>query len=147
MAAWVRGINKAQGAEFCMTSQAEVVGLKVAKALSYVCRHRDELAELLDEDDATLRAVEAAVGSPAADDGSLTALLDALHAAIRRAGDPSGVYGETGRSVMPAGVADLDVVYRCPLQLCIGRSGHEVDNAPHCRFALADTALIRERLP
>lgn len=131
-----------------MTNQAEVVGLRMATALSYVCRHRNELAELLDEDDVALRAVEAAVGSLAADDASLTALLDALHTAVRRAGDLSGVYGATGRSVMSAGVADLDVVYRCPLQLCIGRSGHEVDDdVPHCRLAPADTALIRERLP
>ncbi|OPF80504.1 hypothetical protein VT50_0212635 [Streptomyces antioxidans] len=56
-----------------MTSQAEVVGLRTAKALSYVCGHRDELAAILDEDDDALRAVEAAVGSPAADYVSLTA--------------------------------------------------------------------------
>jgi hypothetical protein len=131
-----------------MTSQAEVVGLRIARALSYVCGHRDELAALLDEDAVALHAVEAAIGSPAADDASLTALLDALHAAVRRAGDPSGVHGGAGRSVMPAGVADLDVVYRCPLRLCVGRSGHEVDDdVPRCRFAPAETALIRERLP
>ncbi|NEW72002.1 hypothetical protein [Streptomyces rhizosphaericus] len=131
-----------------MTSQAEVVGLRTAKALSYVCGHRDELAAILDEDDDALRAVEAAVGSPAADYVSLTALLDALHAAVRRAGDPTGVYGQTGRSVTPAGVAHVDIVYRCPLQLCIGRSGHEVDDdEPRCQFAPARMALIRERLP
>ncbi|MER7038008.1 hypothetical protein [Streptomyces microflavus] len=131
-----------------MTSQAEVGGLRIAKALSYVCAHRDELAALLDEDDAALRAVGAVVGGPAADTVSLTALLDALHAAVRRAGDPSGVYGGSGRSVMPAGVADVDVVYRCPLQMCIGRSTHEVhDDLPRCQFASAETALIRERLP
>ncbi|MFE2627465.1 hypothetical protein ACFXDP_05940 [Streptomyces sp. NPDC059374] len=146
MAAW--WINKEQGAGFCMTSQADVVGLRIAKALSYVCGHRDELATLLDEDAAALRAVEAAVGRPPADDVSLAALLDALHAAVRRAGDPSGVYGGSGRSAMPAGVADLDVVYRCPLQLCIGRSGHEVDDdVPRCQLSPAEKALIRERLP
>ncbi|MER6460444.1 hypothetical protein ABT278_08240 [Streptomyces sp. NPDC001228] len=146
MAAW--WINKEQGEGFCMTSQAEVVGLRIAKALSYVCGHRDELATLLDEDTAALRAVEAAVGRPPADDVSLAALLDALHAAVRRAGDPSGVYGGSGRSAIPAGVADQDVVYRCPLQLCIGRSGHEVgDDVPRCRFTPAEKALIRERLP
>ncbi|MHB6910205.1 hypothetical protein [Streptomyces sp. CB02959] len=146
MAAW--WINKAQGEEFCMTSQVEVGGLRSAKALSYVCAHRDELAALLAEDGAALRAVEAVVGRPPADDGSLTALLDALHTAVRHAGDPSGVYGGTGRSVMPTGVADLEVVYRCPLQLCIGRSGYEVDDGvPRCQFASGETALIRERLP
>ncbi|MFC9608610.1 hypothetical protein ACFTTN_34925 [Streptomyces niveus] len=130
-----------------MTSQVEVGGLRIAKALSYVCGHRDELATLLDEDDAALRAVEAAVGRPPAD-FSLTTLLDALHAAVRCAGDPSGVYGGTGRNVTPAGVADLDVVYRCPLQLCIGRSGSEADDdVPRCQFAPGETALIRERLP
>ncbi|WP_086823303.1 hypothetical protein [Streptomyces sp. NRRL B-24572] len=131
-----------------MTSQADTVGLRVAKALSYVCGHQDELAALLDEDDDALRALEAAVGRPAADDVSLLALLDTLHTAVRGAGDPSGVYGAMGRSVMPAGVGDLDVVYRCPLQVCIGRSGHEVDeDVPRCRFAPAGTVLIRERLP
>ncbi|WP_019065467.1 hypothetical protein [Streptomyces prunicolor] len=146
MAAW--WINKTQGVEFYMTSQVEVGGLRIAKALSYVCSHRDDLAALLDEDDAALCAVEAAVGGPPADDISLTALLDALHTAVRGAGDPSGVYGGTGRGVMPAGVADLDVVYRCPLQLCIGRSGPEADNdLPRCQFAPGETALIRERLP
>lgn len=131
-----------------MTSQAEAVGLRIAKALSYVCGHQDELAALLDEDDDALRSLEAAVGRPAADDVSLLALLDALHTAVRGAGDPSGVYGAMGRNVMPAGVGDLDVVYRCPLQVCIGRSGHEVDDdVPRCRFAPAGTALIRERLP
>ncbi|MEV0301339.1 hypothetical protein [Streptomyces prasinus] len=143
-----RGITEHRGAKFCMTSQAEVADLKTAKALSYVCGHRDELVELLAEDDAALRTLEAAVGRPATDGIALTALLDTLHAAVRHAGDPSGVYGGTGRSVLPAGVADQDVVYRCPLQLCIGRSGHEVgDDVPRCRFAPAETALIRERLP
>ena len=130
-----------------MTSQAEVGGLKTAKALSYVCRYRDDLAALLDEDDAPLRAVEAAVRRPPADDAAFTALLDALHSAVRRAGDPSGVYGGTGRSLGLAGVADLEAVYRCPLQLCIGRSGHEVgDEVCRCHFAPGETALIRERL-
>ncbi|QIB44486.1 hypothetical protein [Streptomyces aureoverticillatus] len=146
MAPW--WINKAQGAEFCMTSQVGVGGLRIAKALSYVCGHRDELVALLDEDVTALRAVEAVVGRPPVDDVSLTALLDALHAAVRRAGDSSGVYGAVGRSVMSAGVADLDVVYRCPLQLCIGRSAHEVDGEePRCQFAPGAMALIRERLP
>ncbi|MFH8569153.1 hypothetical protein [Streptomyces sp. NPDC017993] len=131
-----------------MTSRAEAAGLRIAKALSYVCRHRDELAVLLDEDGNALRALEAAVGRPASDDGSLSALLDSLHTAVRRAGDPLGVYGGAGRSVLPAGVGDVDIVYRCPLQLCIGRSGHEVDGeVPHCGFAPTGTALIRERLP
>lgn len=131
-----------------MTSQGETAGLRIAKALSYACSHRDELAALLNEDNAALRVLEAAVGRPGADDVSLAAVLDALHTAVRCAGDPSGVYGGTGRGVIPAGVADLDVVYRCPLQLCLGRSGYEVDDdVPHCRFAPTGTALIRERLP
>lgn len=131
-----------------MTSQAEAAGLRAAEALSYICTHRDELAALLDEDDTALRALEAAVGGPAVDAASFTDLLDVLHTAVRRAGDPSGVYGGAGRGVMPAGVGDLDIVYRCPLHLCIGRSGHEVDgNVPRCRFAPAGAALIRERLP
>lgn len=131
-----------------MTSQVGAVGLRIAKALSYVCEHRDDLAALLDENDTALRAVEDAVGGSTADDVSLIALLDALHAAVRRAGDPSGVYVGTGRNVIPAGVADLDVVYRCPLQLCIGRSGHEVDDdVPRCGFDPGDSALSRERLP
>ncbi|MEU1535879.1 hypothetical protein [Streptomyces fagopyri] len=146
MGAW--WINKAQRAEFYMMSQVELGSLRIAKALSYACGHWDELAALLDEDEAPLRAVEDAVGRPPADDVSLAVLLDALHAAVRRAGDPSGIYGGTGRSVTPAGVADLDVVYRCPLQLCIGRSGHEVgDDVPLCQVASVETALIRERLP
>jgi hypothetical protein len=131
-----------------MTSQAEAVGLRIAKALSYVCAHRDELAALLSEEDAALRALEASVSHSAADDISRIVLLDTLHTAVRRAGDPSGVYGGTDRSVMPAGVGDLDIVYRCPLQLCIGRSGHAVHGeVPHCRFTPTRMTLIRERLP
>ncbi|AZQ35791.1 hypothetical protein EJ357_21710 [Streptomyces cyaneochromogenes] len=131
-----------------MTSRGESDGLRIAEALSYVCRRRDRLAALLHEDGTALRALEAAVAGPVADDASLSPLLDTLHRAVRRAGDPFGVYGGTGRSVTPAGVGDLDVVYRCPLQLCTGRSGHEVDgDPPNCRFAPQGTALVRERLP
>lgn len=131
-----------------MTSQAERADLRIAKALSYVCGHRDELAALLAEDDASLRALEAAAGGPAADGQPLAAFLDILHTAVRRAGDPSGVYGVTNRNVTLVGVSDLDIVYRCPLQLCVGRDGHEVTgDIPRCRFDPARAALIRERLP
>jgi hypothetical protein len=130
-----------------MTSQADAASLKVAKALSYVCTYRDELTALLDDEAVTLHALEAAVDH-AADSTSITELLNALHAAVRRAGDPSGVYEATGRSLTPAGVSSLDIIYRCPLQLCIGRAGHEVGgDAPHCTFARTGAALIRERLP
>lgn len=131
-----------------MTSQAEAAGLRVAKALSYVCGHRDELAVLLDEDDVSLRELAARVSRCAPGDSTLTALLEALHTAIQRAGDPSGVYGGAGRNLIPAGVGDLEIVYRCPLRLCIGRSGHEVGgDASRCRFDPAGAALLRERLP
>ncbi|MGW6708162.1 hypothetical protein ACWGDE_25170 [Streptomyces sp. NPDC054956] len=131
-----------------MTSQTESAGLRTAMALSYVCGHRDELSALLDEDAADLRALEAAVGRSAVNDASLSGLLDALHVSVRGAGDPLGVYGAVGRGVTPAGVGGLDIVYRCPLQLCVGRSGHEVaGNVPRCRLDPTGTALIRERLP
>lgn len=131
-----------------MTSQVEGAGLRIAKALSYVCGHRDELAALLDADDAALRDLEAAVRCPPVNGVSLTAFLDILHTAVRRAGDPRGVYGGMGRNVTPAGVGDLDIVYRCPLQRCIGRTSHEVAGGiPRCRFDPAGAALIRERLP
>ncbi|MFE7272971.1 hypothetical protein [Streptomyces sp. NPDC057623] len=131
-----------------MTDRAEPTGLRIAGALSYVCRRRDELAALLAGNDTALHALETAAGRPTVDDALLTGLLDTLHRAVRQAGDPFGVYGGTGRGVMPAGVGDLDVVYRCPLRLCTGRSGGEVDgDVPHCRFAPSGTALVRERLP
>ncbi|KMS67489.1 hypothetical protein ACM01_42600 [Streptomyces viridochromogenes] len=131
-----------------MTDRAAPTGLRIAEALSYVCRRRDELAALLVGNDAALHALEAAAGRPAVDDALLAGFLNTLHKAVRQAGDPFGVYGGTGRSVTPAGVRDLDIVYRCPLRLCTGRSGDEVDgDVPHCRFAPPGTALIRERLP
>lgn len=131
-----------------MTSQTEAAGLKIAMALSYVCGHRDELSALLDGDDVALRALEVAIGRRATNDVALTDLLDTLHTAVRGAGDPLGVYGAVSRGMMPAGVGDLNIVYRCPLQLCIGRSGHEVaESVPRCRFDPAEAALIRERLP
>ncbi|SOE32594.1 hypothetical protein SAMN05442782_9562 [Streptomyces sp. OK228] len=144
-----------QGFDFCgkdgvleMTSQAEATSLRIAKALSYVCGHQDELAALLDEEAVSLHNLAAVVSLGAPGDASLTTLLDTLHTAIQRAGDPTGVYGGPGRNLTPAGVSDLEIVFRCPLRLCIGRSAHEVGgDAPRCRFDPAEAVLIRERLP
>ncbi|MCX4769809.1 hypothetical protein [Streptomyces sp. NBC_01285] len=130
-----------------MTTPAEAAVLKTATALSYVCGHREELAELLDESGSPLQQLAAEAGREVPSDSALVVLLDTLHTVIQHAGDPAGVYGGTGRSLIPVGVGDMEVVYRCPLRLCIGRPGPDADGvAPRCHFDPDGADLLRERL-
>jgi len=136
--------------------------LRVAFGLAYVCGHLQELRQTL-QDDGTdpstpiARLLSACrAGPPRAEDeknppirSSVAELLDNLHAAVQAAGDILGVYpyGES-RSAEPAGVQSLEIVYRCPLHVCAGRSASEVtDTHPVCFVGLRMPQLLRERLP
>src|SRR5450755_986448 len=126
--------------------------LRVAFGLAYACGHLAELRQTLQDDGSDpstpiARLLSACrAGLPPADDGknpdrqpSLAELLDDVHAAVQAAGDILGVYVyDESRSVEPAGVQSLEIVYRCPLNLCAGRSASEVINAhPVCSLGLS----------
>lgn len=118
-----------------------------ADALAYVC---DQWSDLR----AVLRAHR---GTPAADqtlvslaqavlDGSdTTEILRDLHAALRAAGDPLGVFGHA-RSAQVVGVdGPYEIVYLCPVNHCSGRSwAAAAAGEPTC--AVAGRTLRRERL-
>jgi hypothetical protein len=135
--------------------------LRVAFGLAYVCGHLAELRQTLQDngcDPSTpisrlLRVCRA--GPPPADDRkntdsqpSLAELLDEVHTAVQAAGDILGVYVyDESRSVEPAGVQSVEIVYRCPLNLCAGRSAREaVDAHPVCSLGHRLPELLRERL-
>jgi len=81
------------------------------------------------------------------DQPDTAALLDVVHKAIRNAGDLQGVLGPAVRQGMDAaGVESLEIVYRCPLHYCVGRTSADVTEfPPHCK--ISGKELIRERLP
>ena len=72
---------------------------------------------------------------------------DANEIVIRQAeGDVLGIYGHSARAPVDAvGVESLEVVYRCPLRKCRGRTDDEVEeHSPRC--SISGAALIREHL-
>jgi hypothetical protein len=120
-------------------------GVDMTDALAYVCGHLDELRDLLgDEGNALLEQLQAAVQA-SADPGEV---LDRLHTAVQAAGDVLGVRGHGERSgVVVAGVASVEIVYRCPLGRCAGRVRSEVrEFPPHCPLSPGGAELVRERL-
>jgi hypothetical protein len=75
----------------------------------------------------------------------LDALVDAVHLAVVRAtGDAWGVYGQATRHTTLAGVAPVEIVYRCPLSVCAGRLRDEVTGLTRCE--IGGGPLRRERL-
>jgi hypothetical protein len=114
-------------------------------ALAYVCGHLDELRDLLGEEgNALLERLQIAVRARA-DPGEL---LDLVHSAVQAAGDERGVYGHEERSgIVAAGIASVEIVYRCPLKRCAGRVRTEVrEFPPRCPLSPGEAELVRERL-
>ncbi|MEU2855649.1 hypothetical protein [Streptomyces syringium] len=113
-------------------------------ALAYVCSHLAEIRETLGElSKALLRRLERALEAVTAEQ-DLAEALDELHRALQRAGDAPGVYGYR-LPFNAAGLTSLQIVYRCPLQRCAGRSSADVTQFPP-RCAISGRELLRERL-
>lgn len=130
-----------------MSGPTAETALRRATALSYVCHNHGDLVALLGNNSASLQGISDAVGSGTLEPAALALLLDTLHSEVQRAGDPLGVYQTADRGLLPAGLENLEVVYRCPSQVCIGRSAHEVGEVmPTCALLPAGRALVRERL-
>ena len=137
-----------------MTPESSAQAIKVAKGLAYVCGHLDELRERLGEDGAgfsaplgrLLAALREADG--AKPDADIAGLLGEVDAAVRQAGDAYGVYGFGGTRRGTSGMEALQVVFRCPLQRCAGRSADQVAgrSQPVCAVSQEQRPLIRERL-
>jgi hypothetical protein len=141
--------------------------IRVASGLAYVCRHLDELRELLGDDGSDplmplSRLVTDLHGGGASLDSQTGAqqpgertvvfdvvgLLNEVHAAVQAAGDALGVYGfGPSRGGGLSGMEVLQFVFRCPLDRCVGRPAYEVRGAhPVCTVSAARLPLIRERL-
>ena len=119
---------------------------RVTAGLAYLCRHLQEIRSTLGDeetDPATpLRKLLDMVSVGRTPD--LADALSAVHDALRAAGDARGVYGNH-RSLVPVGVRNLEIVYRCPLARCDGRTGDDIgDDPPTC--AISGQELLRERL-
>ncbi|WP_427919084.1 hypothetical protein [Streptomyces sp. cg40] len=128
-----------------------------AFGLAYICGHFAEIRTDLGDDSSDpdtplqrlLAAVQPHTGQSAAlsgaDPSGLEALVDAVHLAVVRAtGDAWGVYGQATRHATLAGVAPVEIVYRCPLGVCAGRLREEVTGPARCE--VGGGPLRRERL-
>jgi hypothetical protein len=140
--------------------------IRVASGLAYVCRHLDELREVLGDDgsDPSMPLTRLVVALRGNENPSLSRaggqpteqptaadvarLLTEVHAAVQAAGDALGVYGiGRSRDGGASGLEVLLVVFRCPLQRCAGRPAHEVtESQPRCSVSSARLPMIRERL-
>jgi len=125
--------------------------VRVASGLAYVCGHLDELRDLLgddgsDPDKPLTRLVTALREQP--QETEVAGLLDALHAAVQATGDEMGIYGLGGsRRGGLSGMEVLQIVFRCPLNRCAGRSAEQVTGpAPVCTVSPGRLPLRRERL-
>ncbi len=129
----------------CLLPSSQNAG-RVAAGLAYLCGHLEDIRSVLGDDGSDtatpLNRLIAAVHSDSATD--LGGALDAVHTALQAGGDARGLYGHH-RTPTPIGVHHLEVVYRCPLARCTGRTADEVhDDPPRC--ALTERELLRERL-
>ncbi|MEU4332838.1 hypothetical protein [Nonomuraea dietziae] len=121
---------------------------RIATGLAYVCHHAEELRRNLNDDgsdpDKPLQRLRTALAEKASED-ELHELLEAIHLAVIQAtGDPWGVFGhEAGRSVV-VGVAPIEIVYRCPLDRCAGRTRDQLIGEARCE--MSGRGLRRERL-
>jgi hypothetical protein len=130
---------------------AEGVGAeRTAKGLAYVCAHLDEISAALPDDAAgkdgsvALERLRSAMRG----DGNLTGRLDDIHHALPRAGDALGVYGHSRSVIQPLPGIDtdrpLEIVYRCPADLCLRADPGPAITPPRCGFT--GEMLRRERL-
>jgi hypothetical protein len=129
--------------------EAETDGIRIAAGLAYVCGHLAELRDDLHDDgsDAAspLRRLVTAMQSDPFDPVGVAGLVETLHIAVVRAtGDPWGIIGHANRHGTVAGVAQIEIVYRCPLGRCAGRLRDEVTGPARC--AISGRELLRERL-
>lgn len=139
-----------------MDASAEAEAARVHAGLAYVCGHLMEFRETLGDDGTSVStplsklvaALQPGSNSPTRPGQSdIAALLDMVHKAVRKAGDPQGIFGSAIRQGINAvGVESLEIVYRCPLLYCAGRTGAEVTEFPP-RCQVSGEELIRERLP
>ena len=131
--------------------QAQPPTVPVAVGLTYVCRHLEDICEVLaldgDEHDGRVPPVVRRVAQAARAGEDLREPLDRLHAALLNAGDPRGIWGAT-RALLPSGIeADLpfEPVYSCPHGHC---SGYSTESAAAALFvcALTRQPLARDML-
>ncbi|MFI9636446.1 hypothetical protein ACIHAX_27510 [Nocardia sp. NPDC051929] len=117
---------------------------RVTAGLAYLCGHLQEIRGTLGDDGTdTSTPLHKLLSSVRSGDGAgIAAALDAVHTALRAAGDARGLYGHH-RGLVPVGVHSIEVVYRCPLERCDGRD--DVDAEPP-RCAVSGRELRRERL-
>ncbi|NUP28333.1 MAG: hypothetical protein HOQ44_16870 [Nocardia sp.] len=119
---------------------------RATAALAYLCDHLAEIRATLGDtgtDGATpLQRLLTAVHAGRSED--IGPAQNAVHTALRVAGDAPGIFGHT-RSLEAVGVHSFEIAYRCPLQVCNGRgdAGAVID-APQC--AVSGRPLLRERL-
>ncbi|MGV9633337.1 hypothetical protein ACWDO0_04095 [Nocardia rhamnosiphila] len=129
----------------CLLPSSQDAG-RIAAGLAYLCEHLEDIRSVLEDDGSDhgtpLNRLLAVVHSDGVTD--LGVALDAVHTALQAGGDARGLYGHH-RAATPIGVHHLEIVYRCPLARCTGRTAAEVhDDPPRC--ALTERELLRERL-
>ncbi|MFG1798343.1 hypothetical protein [Nocardia sp. NPDC049149] len=99
--------------------------------MAYVCRALDEIRSTLGDDgtdpSTPLQRLLAAVHN--GDEPTMAVCLDEVHNALQAAADALGIYGNV-RNFQVLGVQGLEVVYRCPIKRCHGRTSAEVDSEP-----------------
>ena len=116
-----------------------------AAGLAYVCANLGDLRAALDDDGTDPDSVVERLLAALRGGSAVTALLDELNLAVRQAGDALGIYGQQDRGLEAVGTEQMEIVFRCPLGKCTGRSFDEVaDFPPHCSVNGAE--LIRDRL-
>lgn len=124
------------------------LGADLAAGLAYVCTHLQELTELLGDegaDPATPLGLLLALSGAPDEDPELGSLLDEVDAALRASTDGMVSLHGFGQGRDGSGLEALEIIYRCPLRRCAGRSGAEVAEArPVC--SIGRRALLRERL-
>jgi hypothetical protein len=125
---------------------------EIAAAIGYVCGDPEQLRDVLPGDERALvdQVLANALNGPLE---TAKELLDRLHVALRRAGDPRGVYGQVlrkipwfGRGTAPLGSSTArpaETIYLCPIGRCTrfwfpdGRSRADVPNCSASGVPLA----------
>ncbi|MGW5381070.1 hypothetical protein [Nocardia sp. NPDC003963] len=119
---------------------------RAAAASAYLCEHLAEIRDTLDDagTDTSTPLQRLLVALQAGRSEDIGPALNAVHTALRVAGDAPGIFGHT-RGPAAVGVQSFEIVYRCPLRVCNGRgdTGAALD-PPRC--AVSGEPLRRERL-
>lgn len=139
-----------------MSQEENQPNYPVADGLASVCERLETIRRDLrrgsqeeqQQDPAPIRRVMEAF----LDGGDLADPLQGLHTALLKAGDPTGVWGHvqpSSRSVSLVGNTPdvpFELVYRCPLGRCAGRSPDNTTIFPLI-CALSGRELIQKTLP